>query len=287
MRFPKFRRMAAVTAPALLAFLPLATQAAEPFDNDELVAGAEFQGLPDRDSHSGVFHDLIADGNSSLSQPARFVITCSPRQRPAAARDLRRQRGRALGPEPPLERPRRRAAAGRVGGPVRGDDELARPPGDGGRRRRVRGAGRAERGRDEGLRERDRQPVGVPGGRPPPPERAGHGDGGVRLPARRVVPAAGADGRRAGADQRLQGRGERRAGPGPGCRPDPAGRVHRRRRRRAQPAVRARGRQPVPVLGLARPLPGRARAPAQLERRAWRCRATSRRRSGSPRATPS
>ena len=77
MRFPKLRRMAAVAAPALLAFLPLATQAAEPFDNDELVAGAEFQGLPDRDSHSGVFHDLIADGNSSLSQPAQFGVTCS------------------------------------------------------------------------------------------------------------------------------------------------------------------------------------------------------------------
>jgi len=77
MRSSKLRRLLAVSGPALLWVLPLGTQAAEPFDNDELVAGAEFQGLPDRDSHSGVFHDLIAGGSSSLSQPARFSITCA------------------------------------------------------------------------------------------------------------------------------------------------------------------------------------------------------------------
>jgi hypothetical protein len=48
--------------------------AAEPGDNDALVADPAFQGLPDKDSHSGVFLDLIATGSSSIVQPASFGI---------------------------------------------------------------------------------------------------------------------------------------------------------------------------------------------------------------------
>ena len=49
-------------------------RAAEPGDNDALVADPAFQGLPDKDSHSGVFLDLIATGSSSIVQPASFGI---------------------------------------------------------------------------------------------------------------------------------------------------------------------------------------------------------------------
>ncbi len=48
--------------------------AAEPFDNDELVAGPEFRGFPDKDSHSGVFNDIIATGSNSLVQSALYRI---------------------------------------------------------------------------------------------------------------------------------------------------------------------------------------------------------------------
>jgi len=51
--------------------------AAEPIDNDELVADAEFQGLPDKDSHSGVFLDQIAVGSSSVTTPDTFLILAS------------------------------------------------------------------------------------------------------------------------------------------------------------------------------------------------------------------
>lgn len=44
-------------------------------DNDELVAGPEFEGFPDKDTHSGVFCDVIATGSSSLVQPAQYRIT--------------------------------------------------------------------------------------------------------------------------------------------------------------------------------------------------------------------
>ncbi len=43
-------------------------------DNDELVAGGEFQGFPDKDTHSGVFCDIIAPGSNSLVQTAQYRI---------------------------------------------------------------------------------------------------------------------------------------------------------------------------------------------------------------------
>src|SRR5262249_39586683 len=49
-------------------------RAQEPGDNDALVADSAFRGLPDKDSHSGVFLDLIATGSSSIVQPASFGI---------------------------------------------------------------------------------------------------------------------------------------------------------------------------------------------------------------------
>ena len=52
-------------------------EAAEPLDNDELIAAAEFEGFPDKDSHSGLFCDVIAAGSSSLVQPAQYRIVVS------------------------------------------------------------------------------------------------------------------------------------------------------------------------------------------------------------------
>src|SRR5438105_350295 len=77
-----FAPLAILAGTSLLA--ATAAHAAEPFDNDELVAGAEFQGLPDKDTHSGVFLDLIGAGNASIVQPATYGIAI-----PAATTSLR------------------------------------------------------------------------------------------------------------------------------------------------------------------------------------------------------
>ncbi len=58
--------------------------AAEPIDNDELVADPEFMGLPDKDSHSGVFLDQLVFGSNSLIQPGEYDIRV-----PAATTTLR------------------------------------------------------------------------------------------------------------------------------------------------------------------------------------------------------
>ncbi|MCC7138438.1 MAG: hypothetical protein IT460_08450, partial [Planctomycetes bacterium] len=47
-------------------------------DNDELVADPEFTGLPDKDSHSGVFLDIIAAGSSSIVQDSYYRVVTEP-----------------------------------------------------------------------------------------------------------------------------------------------------------------------------------------------------------------
>ncbi len=69
---------------AAACFLTAPAFAAEPFDNDELVAGSEFLALPDKNTHSGVFLDLIAFGSSSVTGPNVFGIAA-----PAESTSLR------------------------------------------------------------------------------------------------------------------------------------------------------------------------------------------------------
>jgi hypothetical protein len=70
------RAALAITAAACSLTAP--AFAAEPFDNDELVAGSEFLALPDKDTHSGVFLDQIAVGSSSVTGPNVFGIAAPP-----------------------------------------------------------------------------------------------------------------------------------------------------------------------------------------------------------------
>ena len=58
--------VASLAVAAVLSLRPQTSSSAEPVDNDELVAGPEFQGLPDKSSHSGVFLDVIGTGSFSL-----------------------------------------------------------------------------------------------------------------------------------------------------------------------------------------------------------------------------
>src|SRR5262245_2032856 len=74
-RFTRLGRIAAAAVFAAAAFVPSAARASDATDdNDELVAGPEFKGFPDKDTHSGLFLDLIAVGSSSLVQPAYFGV---------------------------------------------------------------------------------------------------------------------------------------------------------------------------------------------------------------------
>ena len=75
-RFTRFAKIAPLALLGLLGFTAdrrVAASAATD-DNDELVAGSEFQGFPDKDSHSGVFCDVIAPGSNSLVQTAQYRI---------------------------------------------------------------------------------------------------------------------------------------------------------------------------------------------------------------------
>ena len=72
--FARGSTAATLAALLVLVFAPAPARGAEPFDNDELVAGPEFEGLPDKDSHSGVFLDLVGVGSSSVTHPGTFGI---------------------------------------------------------------------------------------------------------------------------------------------------------------------------------------------------------------------
>jgi|GEM_PF-2261783 len=74
------RAALAITAAACSLTAP--AFAAEPFNNDELVAGSEFLALPDKNTHSGVFLDLIALGSSSVTSPNGYGIAV-PADRPS------------------------------------------------------------------------------------------------------------------------------------------------------------------------------------------------------------
>jgi len=58
---------------SLFVLVPTAAPA-EPVDNDELIASPDFSGRPDKDSHSGVFLDLLASGSSSIVQDGYYRI---------------------------------------------------------------------------------------------------------------------------------------------------------------------------------------------------------------------
>jgi hypothetical protein len=65
---------AALALSAAACLLTAPAFAAEPIDNDELVASPDFTGLPDKNSHSGVFLDIIARGSSSIVQEQFYRI---------------------------------------------------------------------------------------------------------------------------------------------------------------------------------------------------------------------
>ena len=83
-RFLNLLKLAPLALLAGIGFSSTPAQAAEPFDNDELVASPDMVGLPDKDSHSGVFLDVIAVGSNSVTQPNAFGIVI-----PAATPTLR------------------------------------------------------------------------------------------------------------------------------------------------------------------------------------------------------
>ena len=63
---------------AVLSLRPQESRSAEPIDNDELVAGPEFQGLPDKSSHSGVY-------NAQLSKQRTWLFLIAMAMQPSEA----------------------------------------------------------------------------------------------------------------------------------------------------------------------------------------------------------
>ena len=101
-RFTRYPKAAPLALLGLLAFTPHRQAVAGPAtdDNDELVAGSEFEGFPDQDTHSGVFCDITPTGSSPPVQPAPYRSTVPASHTPRRVAVFHGQRGPPPDPDP-------------------------------------------------------------------------------------------------------------------------------------------------------------------------------------------